>query len=284
VALPTRARGTRLLVITLVSVSLITITLDYRQGDEGPLAAAGSTALAIVSPLQEAVSKITHPIGNFVSTLLRLPSIRRENQELHDRVAELEQAMSTTTADQTRLEQLEALLGLQESLGPKVTSTAAQVIANGVSNFDWTITVDKGSGDGIQVDMPVVASAGLVGHVVRVGPSSAVVQLIVDPDSYVAGRLDVSRQTGLVSGEGDQDLRMGLVETTAEVSPGESVVTAGYRIPGVDQSLYPPGILVGSVSRVLPDVSGLEKFITVRPAVDFSSLDVVLVVLSGKDG
>jgi rod shape-determining protein MreC len=284
VALPTRARSTRLLVITLVSISLITITVDYRQGDEGPLAALGSTALTIVSPLQEAVSKVTHPIGNFFSTLLRLPSIRRENQDLHDRVAELEQALSTTTADQTRLAQMEALLGLQESLGPKVTTTAAQVIANGVSNFEWTVTIDKGSGDGISVDMPVVASAGLVGHVVRVGPSSAVVQLLIDPDSSVAGRLDVSRQTGIVSGEGDQDLRMGLVDTTTEVQPGESVVTAGYRIPGIAQSLYPPGVLIGSVSRVLPDVSGLEKFITVRPAVDFSSLDIVLVVLSDEGG
>jgi rod shape-determining protein MreC len=165
-----------------------------------------------------------------------------------------------------------------------VDTTAAEVIANGVSNFDWTITIDKGSGQGVEVDMPVIASAGLIGHVTQVAPDSAVVQLIIDPDSAVAGRLDVSRQTGLLSGEGEQDLRMGLVDATAEVQPGEQVVTAGYRIPGIAQSLYPPGILVGSVSRVLPDDAALEKFITVRPAVDFSSLDVVLVVLSGGSG
>jgi rod shape-determining protein MreC len=283
-ALPTRARGARLLVVTLVSISLVTITLDYRQGDSGPLSAAGDVALAVISPLQEAVSKVTHPIGNFFSTLLRLPAIRRENEDLKDRVAELQSQVATTTADAARLQQLEALLGLRESLGPKVDTTAAEVIANGVSNFDWTITIDKGSGQGVEVDMPVVASAGLIGHVMQVAPDSAVVQLIIDPDSAVAGRLDVSRQTGLLSGEGEQDLRMGLVDATAEVQPGEQVVTAGYRIPGVAQSLYPPGILVGSVSRVLPDDAALEKFITVRPAVDFSTLDVVLVVLSGGSG
>jgi rod shape-determining protein MreC len=96
----------------------------------------------------------------------------------------------------------------------------------------------------------------------------------------VAGRLDVSRKTGLLTGEGAEDLRMGLVDTSTEVQPGEQVVTAGYRIPGIAQSLYPPGILIGSVSRVLPEDAALEKFITVRPAVDFSTLDVVLVVLS----
>jgi rod shape-determining protein MreC len=252
-ALPSRARRTRLLVIGLVSVSLVTITLDYRQGDQGPLSTVGDAALAVISPLQEGVSRVTKPVGNFFSTLVRLPAIRRENRELRDRVAELEQEVATTTADAARLQQLEALLGLRETLGVGISTTAAEVIANGVSNFDWTITIDKGSG---------------------------VVELILDPDSSVAGRLDVSRSTGLLTGEGDREMEMGLVDTDTEVQPGEQVVTAGYAIPGVGQGLYPPGILIGSVSRVLGEDVGLEKYITVRPAVDFSTLDVVLVVLS----
>jgi rod shape-determining protein MreC len=280
VALPSRARSTRLLVISLVAISLITITLDYRQGEEGPLSSVGDAALAVISPLQEGVSKVTKPVGNFFSTLVRLPAIRRENRELRDLVAELEQEVATTTANAARLAQLEALLGLRQTMGAGIVTTAAEVIANGVSNFDWTITIDKGSSDGITVDMPVVASAGLVGHVTRVAPSSSVVELIIDPDSSVAGRLDVSRATGLLSGEGDRDMEMGLVDTETEVQPGEQVVTAGYTIPGVGQGLYPPGILIGSVSRVLAEDVGLEKYVTVRPAVDFSSLDIVLVVLS----
>jgi len=284
VSLPTRARSTRLLVVTLVSISLVTITLDYRQGESGLLAEAGDVALTVMSPLQEAVSRVTHPIGNFFSTLVRLPSIRRENVDLADRLAGLESQMATTTADAARLAELEALLQLKESFGKKVETTGAQVIANGASNFDWTVTIDKGSSDGIAVDMPVVASAGLVGHVTRVAPDSAVIQLLLDPDSSVAGRLDLSRKTGLLTGEGDQDLRMGLVDTTTAVEPGEQVVTAGYKVPGAAQGLYPPGILIGSVSRVLPDDAALEKYVTVRPAVDFSALDVVLVVLSDGSG
>jgi rod shape-determining protein MreC len=284
VALRSRARTTRLLVVTLVSISLVTITVDYRQGEDGPLAALGDGALALISPLQEAVSTVTHPIGNFFSTLFRLPSIRRENQALRDQVAALQQEFATRQADLDRLAELEALLGLQESLGRRTVTEAAQVIANGVSNFEWTIIIDKGSADGIAEDMAVIANAGLVGHVVQVGPSSAEVQLIIDPDSFVAGRLDASRATGLLSGEGREDLRMGLVETTVEVAPDEKVVTAGYRIPGVGQSLYPPNILIGTVSRVLPEESALETFVTVRPAVDFSTLDLVLVVLSGDGG
>jgi rod shape-determining protein MreC len=283
-ALQNRARSTRLLVVTLVSISLVTITVDYREGGSGPLASAGNAALALISPLQQVVSKVTHPIGNFFSTLVRLPSIRRENEDLKNQIATLEAQVSTTSADLNRLHQLEGLLGLQESIGPKAQTTAAQVISSGVSNFEWTISIDKGSDQGIGIDMPVVAPAGLVGHVVKVSANASVVQLIIDPDSAVAGRLDVSGKTGLLTGAGEQDMRMGLVDTTTDVGPDERVVTAGYRIPGVATSLYPPNVLIGTVSRVLPDSAALEKFITVRPAVDFSTLDLVLVVLSDGTG
>jgi rod shape-determining protein MreC len=283
VAVRSRARSTRLLVVALVSISLVTITIDYREGDDGPLASMGDAALTVISPLQEVVSKVTHPIGNFFSTLFRLPSIRHERDVLRERVDALETQLNEGRADQQRLADLEALLGLRESLGPKVETTAAQVIANSVSNFEWTIEIDKGSSDGIARDMPVIASAGLVGHVVQVGANSSRVQLIIDPDSFVAGRLDVSQQTGLLAGQGNQDLQMSLVESTAEVEPDERVVTAGYRIRDVAESLYPPNVLIGTVSRVLEEDAATEKFVTVRPAVDFSSLSLVLVVLS-RDG
>ena len=280
-ALPSRARSARLLVVALVSLSLVTITVDYREGEDGPLAGLGRVAITLISPLQEAVSKLTDPIGNFFSTLIRLPAIRAETERLRDRVAELESQLGTTVTNEQRLHELEELLAVQESLGPNVETLAAQIIASGVSNFEWTFTISKGSSDGVLVDMPVVASGKrLVGHIVQAAPDSAVVQLIVDPDSAVAGRLETSRQTGLVSGHGDQDMRMGLVDVTTDVEAGEQVVTAGYRIPGVAQGLYPPGILIGTVSRVLPDEVALEKFVTVSPAVDFSTLDIVLVVLS----
>lgn len=284
-ALRNRARSTRLLVVVLVSASLITITVDYREGDSGPLSAAGDAALALVSPLQEAVSRVTNPIGNFLSTLVHLPSIRHDNQTLTERVAQLERERSTYTAGQFRINELEALLGLQQSFGPRIESTAAQVIASGVSNFEWTITIDKGSSDGIAEDMPVVASAGLVGHVVRVTSSSAVVQLIIDPDSAVAARLVDAEEIGLLEGQGEGELRMSLVDAEATVAPDETVVTAGYRLlEGTAQSLYPPNVLIGTVSRVLSDEGALEKFVTVRPAVDFSTLSAVLVVLSSGSG
>jgi rod shape-determining protein MreC len=285
VALRNRARSTRVLVVSLVSASLITITVDYRGGDSGPLAAAGDATLTLISPLQEAVSTVTRPLGNFFSTLVHLPSIRRENDEYKRLIAQMQQERSTEVADATYIQQLEATLGLRESLGPRVETTAAHVVANAVSNFEWTVTIDKGSSDGVEVNMPVVAAAGLVGHVIRVTPNASVVRLIIDPESAVAGRLDVSGESGLLEGQGQGDLTMDLVRADAVVQPNEHVVTAGYRLlRGEAQSLYPPNILIGTVSRVLSEDNALQKFVTVRPAVDFSTLNLVLVVLSSGRG
>src|ERR1700750_954895 len=102
-ALRSRPRRTRLLVVTLVSVSLLTITLDYKEGDSGPLAGLGRTALSIVAPLQEGVTRLTRPIGNFFSAVTQLPSLRDENERLQD---ELAQARNQGALTETQLHEL----------------------------------------------------------------------------------------------------------------------------------------------------------------------------------
>ncbi|HXF71262.1 MAG TPA: rod shape-determining protein MreC [Actinomycetota bacterium] len=272
-----RARNARLLVAVLVSISLATITLDYRQGESGPLAGLGRAALTAIAPLQAAVSRVMRPVGDLASTLVDLPRIRRENERLKAELAEARAAVARQASLEARYEQLAKLLDLKEALEPP--TTAALVIGSGVSNFEWTITIDAGTDDGVGVGSPVLAAAGLVGHVVEAGPTSSLVQLIIDPDSRVAARLAGSRETGLLVGQGEDDLRMLGVDPATEVAAGEPVETAGYQ-----GGLYPPGIPIGVVSRVVENPAALEKFVTVRPAVDFSTLEVVLVVLSEGTG
>jgi len=283
-----RTRSPRLLIVTLVCASLVTITVDYREGDDGPLAAAGRATISAIAPLQEAVSEITHPIGSFFSTLVRLPSIRRDDSELRARIAELEAQQATYLALLDRVEQAEDLLDVRRTLGEDAETIGAEVIANGVSNLEWSIEIDKGSDAQIRLNDPVIVGdatgARLVGHVAKVAGNASIVQLIVDPESHVAVRLPEAGVTGLLSGQGSQDMRIELIEEVVPVEATDAVVTASFSIQGVGESRYPPGILVGSVSRAVPTDAALEKFITVRPAVDFSSLDLVLVVLSDGSG
>src|SRR3954451_4928847 len=140
-ALRSRPRNTRLLVVTLVCVSLLTITLDYKEGDSGPLAGLGRTALSIVAPLQEGVTRITRPIGDFVSAVTQLPSLRGENEQFQDQIQALKNQQTLTSIQIRELDRLETMFHLSESLKPP--STGALVIASGVGNSEWTVEINK---------------------------------------------------------------------------------------------------------------------------------------------
>ncbi len=285
-----RPRGTRLLVVALVSLSLVIITLDYREGSSGPLAEAGRWTQTTMAPLQQAVSTVTRPIGDFFSGLAHLPSLQRENNDLKAQLADAQAAAAGEANVEEQLKTLTDLLDLQEQLFP--AGVPAIVIGNGVSNFEWSITIDKGTDDGVQIDQPVVAGSAttprLVGRVVQVTPISATVELLLDQDFAVAGRLsDASRATGLVQGQGDQDPRMDGIpqEAGAQIQlNGDQpvqVFTMSYEING-QHGRYPPGILIGEVSSVIQSTNALETAVTVRPAVDFASLEYVLVLQSDQ--
>lgn len=277
-----RARSTRLLVVGLVSASLAIITLDYRQGADGPLASVGAEAQQVMAPLQKAVTTVTDPVGDFVSALANLPSIQDENERLKEELAQAQTIAAGAGELQQQNETLSDLLELKGTLDP--TAVPAVVIANGVSNFNWTVTIDAGSNDGVQVDMPVVAGTPdaprLVGIVVAVNDVSSEVQLLIDRDYRVAGALSSSRETGLVSGQGDEDLRMELITpgTAIDLEAGPvEVFTVSYEWND-QRGLYPPGLLIGSVSRVYSGSNDIQTAVSVRPAVDFSALEYVLVL------
>jgi rod shape-determining protein MreC len=270
-ALYRRARNTRALVISLVTLSLVTITIDYRGGDSGPFDVAGRATLSAVGALQGAVSRVFRPVAAFFSGVARMGSLQQENEQLRERIRSLERQTSEDVSRDREINQLRSLLNLRQA--QHLNGVAGNVIGESVSNFEWLITVDRGSVDGVLLHAPVVSGEGLIGQVVKVSPRWSQVQLIIDPDSSVAGRLAGSGETGLIRGQRNQDLTMDLVNPQKPVIPSEQVVTAGYQ-----GGLYPPGILVGFVSRVRLRPGGLTKEIDVHPAVDFSALQFVLVV------
>jgi rod shape-determining protein MreC len=270
-ALYRRARNTRALVISLVTLSLVTITIDYRGGDSGPFEVAGRATLSAVGALQAAVSRVFRPVGSFFTGIGRVGSLQRENDELRQRIQALERQTTETVSRDREIMELRSLLNMRQA--NRLDGVAGLVIGESVSNFEWLITVDRGSEDGVAPNAPVVGGQGLIGRIVKVAPRWSQVQLIIDPDSSVAGRLAVSGETGLIRGQRNRDLSMDLVNPEEAIVPGEQVVTAGYQ-----GGLYPPGILVGSVSQVQERPGGLTQEITVRPAVDFSALQFVLVL------
>ena len=275
-AIRQRPRSTRLLVVTLVSVSLAIITLDYRGGTTGPLAALGRTAKAAIAPMQEAVTSVTRPIGNFFIGAANLPSLAEENRDLKEQLAEARAIVARGQVDANQLDEYRELLGLQDIHG----GIPAIVTANGVSNFDWTVTINRGSSSGVAVDMPVIAgspdAARLVGRVIDVTSVSAEVQLILDTQHAVYAEIEGTSEAEVVEGRGDQDLTMN-VDPDTELDGDENVFTQGYEVDG-QPGVYPSGLLIGQISRVSPETNALTLPIDIRPAVDFSTLNAVLVL------
>jgi rod shape-determining protein MreC len=273
-----RGRSTRSLVLLLVTVSLVTITIDYRQGKSGPLGAIGRGALTVITPLQEAVSKVTRPIGDFLSTLTEIPSLRGEIERLEDELDEARRALVAVQAVEEENQDWEELFELSR-LTPQ-REIGARVIASGVSNLEWTVTIDVGSDDGVAQNMPVLDPDGLAGRVISVTSSSAVVLLAIDPDSHVSGKIVSSDLIGTLQGAGgDNDLQMEFVGSDVPVEAGSIVVTAG-----LEGGLYPANLPVGEVARVLSTPGAPTQVVEVRPYVDFSALDNLVVVLTGTSG
>ena len=276
-ALYRRTRSARVLVVSLVMLSLLTITIDYRGGDSGPLATAGRGALAVVGALQSSARHVFHPVASFFSGLAHVGSLQAENKQLRDRVHELEVDSARGVSVKRERDRLTALFRLQAELGLK--GVAAVVIGQSVSNFEWSVTINRGSSDGVATDMPVISGDGLVGHVIETSANTSKVLLIVDPKSRVAARLAEAGETGLLTGRTQkEDLRLDLFVPRVDVAPDEIVETSGYQVPGGGDPLFPPGILIGFVSRASIQPGTLQPLVTVRPAVDFSSLEFVEVV------
>jgi rod shape-determining protein MreC len=270
-ALYSRPRNTRLLVVSLVMVSLLTITVDYRGGEKGPLEAAGQGALQVVAALQSGVSRVVQPIGAFLSGIAHIGSLRSENNALKAQIKTLQGQASQSISEKRIIQELTKLLKLSEDL--QLTGVSGRVVGESVSNFEWSVTIDKGSADKVQINDPVVSGDGLVGHVIQVASHACKVQLIIDPESAVAGRLTSSGETGLLVGQRSRPLTMDLVNSTAKVFDQEPVVTSGYQ-----GGLYPPEIPIGTVSHVFSRLGSLNTTIEISPGVDFSALEFVLVI------
>ncbi len=279
-------RNTRLLVVGLVVASLAIITVDYREGDSGPLADMGRAAHTFMAPLQEAVTNATRPVGDFFSGLAHLPSLARENADLKSQLADVQARLAATAQIEAQNQELLDQLHLK-TLYP--TAVPAVVIANGSSNFSYTITIDQGSNAGIKENQPVVTGsqdgARLVGIVVSVASNSADVRLLIDQGFSVAGKLATSGETGLVQGNGNQDLTMQDIPSGTKFPPSgtqEPVFTVSYHI-GDQHGRFPPNILIGTVSSWYEGVQPDDQ-VSISPAVDFSSLETVMVLQTADPG
>jgi rod shape-determining protein MreC len=209
---------------------------------------------------------------------LALQSVRSDNEQLRGEVAQLQVALQQQRALAQQSRTLVDLLKLRE--GTKLDTVAAGVIAGSASPDFRTLTIDKGSADGLRPDMAVIAPAGVVGRIITPSARAAKVQLLIDRNAAAGAIVERSRAQGVVEGTGGS-LQLNYVSGTADVKSGDVVSTSGI------DGIYPKGFVIGQIESV-ERVAGAFGAIVIRPAVDFSSIEAVLVVttppLSGLEG
>lgn len=262
---------TGLLFLGLIVGHVILISAQVQSGSGIPV--LGAVTFGAFARVQQGTGGVVRGIRDSWGNYIDLGGVRAENDALRSRLADLEVRLQEQRSLAQRAERLQSLLNLK----PAVTAPtlAAEVIAGYANPGMLTITLDKGSSDGVMENMAVIAPAGVVGRVI--GPlasHAARVQLIIDQNAAAGAVTERTRAGGMVVGRAGDDppLRMELVSNLADVQPGDLVVTSGA------DGIYPKGFNIGRVESSSPG-EDLSRSITVRPLADFRSLEEVLIVL-----
>ena len=265
-----------LFVLTVLCVG--TMSLSFLTNFDGG-------ALNVISgyvqiPVQNGINQAGGWIRSRVENLEDLTAVKEENEQLRAQIAELTLENNSMLQERYELNELRSLYELDDEYS-SLEKIAANVIGKDTGNWFHMFLIDKGSNDGVRVDMNVIAGGGLVGIVTKTGPDWAQVRSIIDDMSNVSAMILKNSDLCYVRGdlqmmtEGTMQLNE-LRDPDGEVEPGDKVVTSHVS------AKYHKGILIGYVNEITTDANNLTKSGSLTPAVDFEHLSTVLVITDLK--
>jgi rod shape-determining protein MreC len=257
--------------VTCLSLFLASLFLTAYSSRNPAIARIGNTlVLEMITPISGAAEFVARGLSSSWHRYIFLSNTARENEVLRGRISDLERDMARAgefERENTRLRTL-----LQVAADNRVQGVAASIIGGDPSGWVRGVVVNKGSSSGIREGMAVIHAQGVVGQVVSVASDSARVLLVSDHASGVDVLLQDSRAHGVVEGAGDQVCELKFVTKDVKVKEGDVVITSGM------DSVYPKGIVLGRVSQIAQAHGALFQTIEVKPAVDFSKIEEVLIV------
>lgn len=243
--------------------------------------AAGAILIAVsqsITPIRTNLADTASPMLKPVRALLRLlerlvpfAGLREENRILHERVDLLTRMAEETQAVKNENDRLRKLLDFKKSI--PFSSIPAQVVGRDPSNWTNSLIIDKGSLKGIRKNMAVMSTRGLVGRVVAAGRNYSKILLITDPNMKVGVLIRRTSQGGVLAGSPGSRCKMIYIALDSDAKPGDIVITAGFG------SVFPKGILVGTIEKVGREEGRLYKYAIVRPSQDLSMLEEVLCII-----
>ena len=239
-----------------------------------------TVANVTVIPLQQGMNQIGGWMGDMKDNFSTMKQLKSENKKLREQVDALTTENNYLQEERYEFERLQELYKLDQNYA-EYEKTAAHVIGKDAANWFSTFTIDKGSKDGIEVNMNVLAGSGLVGIVTDVGPTWAKVRSIIDDSSNISAMAISTSDTCIVSGDmaimGTGQIAFSKMENNDNVvAVGDQIVTSYIS------DKYLQGILIGSVSEVNVDSNNLTRSGYITPAVDFKNIQEVLVITTTK--
>jgi rod shape-determining protein MreC len=252
-----------------IVLSLILLSLSIGKGREwNP---AERLVAEIAAPFQNLFTGTISVTRDIWRSYFFLVGIRQENLLLKKQIDALKIENNRYQELLLANQRLQKLLNFQENTNEPLLP--ARVIGWDTSGLFKSIIINKGEDDGLRINMPVVNSEGAVGRVISVSPNYAQVLLIADQNSAVDGLVQRSRGRGMVKGMGSGECYFDYVIKTCDIEEGDTIVTSGLG------RVFPKGLSLGTVKTINDSPNKLFKDVTVTPAVDFSKLEEVLVVL-----
>ncbi len=221
--------------------------------------------------VQRGASSLISSVRQGWEGYMALRHVRQENERLRQEIGQLQVRIQEERALAQQSSTLRRILELRRRTA--LSTTGASVIAGGASPDFRTITIDKGTSDGLRPDQAVISPAGVVGRLIMPSARASKVQLLIDRNAASGALVERSRAQGVVRGRGEDRLRMEFVSIASDVKVGDQVVTSGI------DGIYPKGFVIGQIESI-EQGAGTYSAIIIRPAVDYGSIEEVLVVLT----
>lgn len=261
----------KLLLIAAVAIfaAIFIYSMNLRNRDHANPFERG--VITVTTPLMGVVANANGRLLAVWNDYINLVGAQRENRELRESVKVMNRRVLDSQEAIIANERLKKLLDLKSSM--RVASVAANVIGEESAPWYRTIVIDRGGVDGLEEGMPVVATSGIVGRLIKVSPNSARVLLLTDHSSSIAAMIQRSRARGVVKGKGGGACSLEFSLREEDVKVGDVVTTSGIG------GIFPKGIAIGEVSMVRKGEYGMFQAVDIRPAVNISRLEEVLVLI-----
>lgn len=231
-----------------------------------------SLAGLILSPFQNLFTQSVQSVSDGINHYFDLVNVSKENERLKFEVERLVNEKNELIERIARQKRIAGLMSYQDDR--KKESLVASVIARDATQWSKVVVIDKGSKHGIKKHLAVVTNSGVIGQVIHAGPTTSKVLLTIDSRSAVDSLFQDSRVSGVVVGTGEEQCEIKFVPNTAKIKVGDRVLSSGLG------GIFPKGLFIGTVSKVVKKKQGLFQEITLTPSSDLSKLEEVLVFLS----